>query len=192
MNIKKHLPWLGALLPVVNMQAETKPNVVIIYIDDMGIGDIGCYGGKFVPTPNIDKIAQDGLLFNQYYSSAPVSSPSRCGLTTGKFPIEVGINTFLNNIMAKREYMLVVRKHVSSFIEKILRCLGHDFRHDVFKSVVYGEKPYITPEEEKWKSYYDSFMYLMLNRHSPFTTGLVKRFMYLILNKELDDSLLLW
>mgnify|MGYP002565263398 CR=1 FL=1 len=100
-------------------------------------------------------------------------------------------NTFLNNIMAKREYMLVVRKHVSSFIEKILRCLGHDFRHDVFKSVVYDEKPYITPEEEKWKSYYDSFMYLMLNRHSPFTTSLVKRFMYLILNKELDDSLLL-
>ena len=45
-------------------------------------------------------------------------------------------STFLNNIMAKREYMLVVRKHVSSFIEKILRCLGHDFRHDVFKSVV--------------------------------------------------------
>ena len=97
MNIKKHLPWLGALLPVASMQAETKPNVVVIYVDDMGIGDIGCYGGKFVPTPNIDKIAQDGLLFNQYYSSAPVSSPSRCGLTTGKFPIEVGINTFLNN-----------------------------------------------------------------------------------------------
>ena len=86
MNLKKHLPWLGALLPIANTQAETKPNVVIIYIDDMGIGDIGCYGGKFVPTPNIDKLAQDGLLFNQYYSSAPVSSPSRCGLTTGLFP----------------------------------------------------------------------------------------------------------
>ncbi|MCS2766568.1 sulfatase-like hydrolase/transferase [Bacteroides thetaiotaomicron] len=97
MNIKKHLPWLGALLPIINAQADTNPNVVIIYIDDMGIGDIGCYGGKFVATPNIDKLAQDGLLFNQYYSSAPVSSPSRCGLTTGLFPIEVGINTFLND-----------------------------------------------------------------------------------------------
>ena len=63
MNLKKHLPWLGALLPIANTQAETKPNVVIIYIDDMGIGDIGCYGGKFVPTPNIDKLAQD------YYST---------------------------------------------------------------------------------------------------------------------------
>ena len=46
MNIKKHLPWLGALLPIINAQADTNPNVVIIYIDDMGIGDIGCYGGK--------------------------------------------------------------------------------------------------------------------------------------------------
>ena len=73
MNIKKHLPWLGALLPVASMQAETKPNVVVIYVDDMGIGDIGCYGGKFVPTPNIDKIAQDGLLFNQYYSHLHVA-----------------------------------------------------------------------------------------------------------------------
>ena len=57
MNIKKHLPWLGALLPIINAQADTNPNVVIIYIDDMGIGDIGCYGGKFVATPNIDKLA---------------------------------------------------------------------------------------------------------------------------------------
>ena len=54
MNIEKHLPWLSALLPLVSVQAETPPNVVIIYIDDMGIGDIGCYGGKFVATPNID------------------------------------------------------------------------------------------------------------------------------------------
>ena len=102
MNLKKHLPWLGALLPIANTQAETKPNVVIIYIDDMGIGDIGCYGGKFAPTPNIDRLAQDGLLFNQYYSSAPVSSPSRCGLTTGLFSLEVGINTFLNDKAANK------------------------------------------------------------------------------------------
>ncbi|MCS2842526.1 sulfatase-like hydrolase/transferase [Bacteroides thetaiotaomicron] len=86
MNIKKHLPWLGALLPIINAQADTNPNVVIIYIDDMGIGDIGCYGGKFVATPNIDKLAQDGLLFNQYYSSAPVSSPLPLWINNRTFP----------------------------------------------------------------------------------------------------------
>ena len=88
MNLKKHLPWLGALLPIANTQAETKPNVVIIYIDDMGIGDIGCYGGLPVPTPcNIDKLAQDGLSFNQYYSSALALHPA-VELTTGLFPLE--------------------------------------------------------------------------------------------------------
>ena len=87
MNLIKSISCLGAgLVPLTAAQAETKPNVVIIYIDDMGIGDIGCYGGKFVPTPHIDKLAQDGLLFRQYYSAAPVSSASRCGLLTGMFP----------------------------------------------------------------------------------------------------------
>lgn len=103
MDIKKHVSWLGALLPIACVQAETKPNVVIIYIDDMGIGDIGCYGGKFVATPNIDKLAQEGLLFNQYYSAAPVSSASRCGLLTGMFPIKNGINTFLNDKASNRK-----------------------------------------------------------------------------------------
>lgn len=79
------------------VSATTHPNVIIIYVDDMGIGDIGCYGGRFTPTPNIDRLAQDGLLFNQYYSAAPVSSPSRCGLTTGRFPLTLGINTFLSD-----------------------------------------------------------------------------------------------
>ena len=69
MNIKKHLPWLGALLPVASMQAETKPNVVVIYIDDMGIGDIGCYGSEKIETPNIDRLYKDGISFTQHYYS---------------------------------------------------------------------------------------------------------------------------
>lgn len=95
--VKKTFLLTAPLLMASFCSAEEKPNVIIIYIDDMGIGDIGCYGGKFVPTPNIDKLAQEGLLFNQYYSAAPVSSASRCGLLTGMFPIKHGINTFLND-----------------------------------------------------------------------------------------------
>lgn len=79
-----------------NKQASAqKPNVLIIYTDDMGIGDLSCYNDGWITTPNIDKIGEAGIRFDRYYSSAPVSSPSRSGLTTGRFPLEVGINTYL-------------------------------------------------------------------------------------------------
>ena len=86
-----------SIVPILTLQAAQKPNVIIIYIDDMGIGDVGCFGGKFTPTPNIDRLAAEGIKFTQYYSAAPVSSPSRCGLTTGMYPIEHGFNTYLDS-----------------------------------------------------------------------------------------------
>ena len=93
----------------------------------------------------------------------------------------------------KEKYMLVVRKHVASFIEKILRCQGLDFRHDIFKQVVYGEIPYKTAFEEKWKCYYDSFMNLALNINNPFSKSLLIRFMSLLnitINEDDLDSII--
>lgn len=86
----------GLLHPVAMASQKQKPNIVIIYTDDMGIGDLSCYNSGWVTTPNIDKLAAEGLKFNHYYTSSPVSSPSRVGLTTGMFPTEWGINTFLH------------------------------------------------------------------------------------------------
>lgn len=74
-----------------------KPNVILIYTDDMGYADIGAYGGNYTPTPNIDRIGQEGIQFNQYYSACPISSPSRVGVTTGMYPTKWGITTFLND-----------------------------------------------------------------------------------------------
>lgn len=72
-----------------------KPNIIIIYTDDMGIGDLSCYNSGWTQTPNIDKLASEGLKFNNYYTASPVCSPSRVAITTGIFPTELGINTFL-------------------------------------------------------------------------------------------------
>lgn len=100
-NCRKILTGLVAL-PVMLCAEEKRPNVVIIYIDDMGIGDVSCFGGSYTPTPNIDRLARQGLSFTQYYSAAPVSSPSRCGLLTGQFPLEHGINTFMDTRAANK------------------------------------------------------------------------------------------
>ncbi len=94
--MKKHIPFLLLSAVATVAQAEKHPNVIIIYVDDMGYGDVGCYGGKFAATPHIDKLAEKGIRFTQYYSAAPVSSASRTGITTGMFPLSWGINTYLS------------------------------------------------------------------------------------------------
>ena len=76
---------------------QGRPNIVIIYTDDMGIGDLSCTSTGWIETPAIDRLASQGLVLNSYYTSAPVSSPSRVGLTTGMFPMEWGINTYLQS-----------------------------------------------------------------------------------------------
>src|SRR5512145_1294672 len=62
-----------------------KPNIVLFVADDLGYGDLGCYGGRDVPTPNIDALATNGVRFTDGYVTAPVCSPTRAGLLTGRY-----------------------------------------------------------------------------------------------------------
>jgi len=66
------------------LAAPTNPNVIFILADDLGYGDLGCYGQKHIQTPNIDRLAAEGMRFTQVYSGATVCAPSRCALMTGK------------------------------------------------------------------------------------------------------------
>lgn len=73
--------------------AETKnnpPNIIILLADDLGYGDLNCYGGD-AKTPNLDQLAQEGIRFTDFYSAAPNCSPSRVGLLTGRSPTKVGM-----------------------------------------------------------------------------------------------------
>lgn len=65
-------------------ESQQKPNIIFILADDMGYGDLACYGNKYMQTPNIDKLAETGTRFTQCYAGSGVSSPSRCALMTGK------------------------------------------------------------------------------------------------------------
>ncbi|WP_262919492.1 sulfatase family protein [Niabella hibiscisoli] len=75
-------------------QTRKQPNVIVILVDDMGYGDIGCFGGNFVPTPNLDRLAKSGLKLERYYSAAPICSPSRAGMLTGNYPGRWNFCTF--------------------------------------------------------------------------------------------------
>ena len=77
--------FILALLPQL-ARATDAPNIVLIFVDDMGYGDLGCYGNKTIKTPNIDRLATEGQRWTSFYSSGSTCVPSRRGLMTGRHP----------------------------------------------------------------------------------------------------------
>jgi arylsulfatase len=76
--------------PLAASAESTPPNVVLIYADDLGYGDLGCYGST-IRTPNLDRMAAEGMRFTEFLSANPVCSPSRAALLTGRYPTRVGV-----------------------------------------------------------------------------------------------------
>lgn len=85
----KKLFNLLLMLPILSFGQAKKPNIVIILADDLGWGDVGFHGSS-IKTPNIDQLAKDGVVLTRYYT-APICSPTRAGLMTGRYPNRVGI-----------------------------------------------------------------------------------------------------
>ena len=81
--MKNLLFFSSALLAATSAWAQ-KPNIIYIMCDDMGYGDLGCYGQKMIATPNIDRMASEGMLFTQAYAGSPVSAPSRATVTCSR------------------------------------------------------------------------------------------------------------
>ena len=74
------------------------PNFIIIYADDLGWGDLGCYGPGGIDTPHLDRLARQGVRFTNFYSPSPVCSPSRASLLTGRYPFRTGVETVLTPV----------------------------------------------------------------------------------------------
>lgn len=74
-----------------------RPNVVLVFIDDMGWGDFSCFGNRQAKTENIDRLAAEGVRFEQFYVNSPICSPSRTAIATGQYPQRWRITSFLNN-----------------------------------------------------------------------------------------------
>jgi len=71
--------------------AKQQPNIVVIFADDLGYGDLGCFGHPTIATPELDRMAQEGMKLTQFYSAAPVCTPSRAALMTGRLPMRNGM-----------------------------------------------------------------------------------------------------
>ncbi len=76
-------------------QKTSKPNIILILADDLGWGELGCYGNTFNETPNLDKLASEGIRFTQAYAAAAICSPTRASIVTGQYPARIRITDFL-------------------------------------------------------------------------------------------------
>lgn len=118
-----------ATIVVLRCQAQTgsKPNIVVITCDDLGYGDLSSYGHPVIKTPNIDKLAYNGMKLTNFYSAAPVCSSSRVGYLTGRNPNKAGVYDFIIGANQKRED-LKNTVHLQEFEETIpmrLKTVGY-------------------------------------------------------------------
>ena len=88
-------PLVAAGLWLVCGAAVAQPNILVIYVDDLGYGDLGSYGHPVIQTPHLDALAADGLTLTQYYAPSPLCSPSRAALLTGRHPYRTGIRSWI-------------------------------------------------------------------------------------------------
>lgn len=104
MNYIKHLiAGSTAMLGMMAYAQQSKPNIIFILCDDMGYGDLACYGQPYISTPNIDRLASEGMRFTQAYAGSPVSAPSRATLMTGQ-------HTGHTHVRGNKEYWKIVHK----------------------------------------------------------------------------------
>lgn len=94
---KKTISFCLLVLLAGMVLAQSKTNILFVFIDDMGYADLGCYGRSDVHTPNIDRLAREGILFTQFYVNSPICSPSRTAVTTGQYPARWGITSYIDN-----------------------------------------------------------------------------------------------
>ena len=88
-------PAVLLLLGLVSSRAGAAPNFLVVLADDLGYGDLGCYGNEAVHTPHLDRLAAEGLRFTDCYAAAANCSPSRAGLMTGRTPWRLGIHNWI-------------------------------------------------------------------------------------------------
>lgn len=104
----KNALWAALFLTAGAVSAAAdRPNIVVIFADDLGINDLACYGREDQPTPNLDRLASQGLRFTSAYCAQPICSPSRAALMTGKAPARLHLTTYLPGRPDTRAQMLL-------------------------------------------------------------------------------------
>ena len=104
--------------------SAARPNVIVILTDDLGYGDLGCYGNPYTRTPNLDKFAEGGVKFTNCYAASPNCSPARAALLTGRMPYRVGMYDIMSNSTTERTL-----RESEVTVAELVKQVGYDTFH---------------------------------------------------------------
>ncbi len=129
--------------------ADRKPNIVVVFIDDMGWSDLSCFGGKAAKTENIDRLAAEGIKFTNFYVNSPICSPSRVALTTGQYPHRWRITSYLasrdsNNQRGMAQWLDPQAPMLARGLQRVGYLTGHFGKWHMGGQRDVGDAPLIT------------------------------------------------
>ena len=130
-------------------ERQGKPNIVLIMADDMGYGDIGCYGSSYIKTPVLDKMAADGIRFTDYHSNGAVCTPTRAALLTGNYQQRAGLEGVINAQIDKRIYGIAAAEVT----------MGEIFQESGYQTGIFGKwhlgyQPEYNPTHHGFNEFY--------------------------------------
>jgi arylsulfatase A-like enzyme len=155
---------IGALLSLLHYPAHSAaPNILLIYVDDLGFGDLGSYGHPVLKTPNIDSLAADGLRFTSNYSPSALCSPSRAGLLTGRTPYRTGIKSWIPQDSG------VYLRDAEVTLAEVLKAAGYGTAHigkwHLNSDLGSDQEP--QPTEQGFDYYYGHNAFQLPHNHNP-------------------------
>ncbi len=133
-------------------QASKPPNIILILADDLGWADLQCYGSTFYETPNLDKLAAQGIRFTNAYASSPVCSPTRASVLTGKYPIKTGVTDWIVGRQSNGKataYEKMVSQPFNYFIQPTEETIAEAALKANYKTFIAG-KWHLGEEEKNW------------------------------------------
>jgi arylsulfatase A-like enzyme len=143
--------------------AAERPNILLVYVDDLGFGDLGSYGHPIIQTPNIDSLASEGLRFTSNYSPSALCSPSRAGLLTGRTPYRTGIKSWIPHDSG------VYLRDEEITLAEVLKDVGYSTAHigKWHLNSDLGTSTQPQPTDQGFDYYYGHNAYQLPHNHNP-------------------------